>query len=38
MMLYTVMYVEGVGEIGMFGNILEWVSDDEAERIMREGL
>ena len=38
MMLYTVMYVDGVGEIGMFGNILEWVSNDEAERIMREGL
>lgn len=38
MMLYTVMYVEGVGEVGLFGNILEWVSDDEAERIMREGL
>lgn len=38
MMLYTVMYVEGVGEVGMFGNIVEWVSDDEAERIMREGL
>lgn len=38
MMLYTVMYVEGIGEVGMFGNILEWISDDEAERIMREGL
>ena len=38
MMLYTVMYVEGVGEVGMFGNIIEWISDDEAERIMREGL
>ena len=38
MMLYTVMYVEGVGEVGMFGNIVEWISDDEAERIMREGL
>ena len=38
MMLYTVMYVEGVGEVGLFGNIIEWISDDEAERIMREGL
>ncbi len=38
LMLYTVMYVEGVGEVGMFGNIVEWISDDEAERIMREGL
>lgn len=37
MMLYTIMYVDGVGEIGLFGNILEWISDDEAERIMREG-
>lgn len=37
MMLYTVMYVDGIGEIGLFGNILEWISDDEAERIMREG-
>lgn len=38
MMLYAVMYVEGIGEVGMFGNIVEWISDDEAERIMREGL
>ena len=31
------MYVEEVGVVGNFVNILEWISDDEAERIMREG-
>jgi hypothetical protein len=35
--LYTTMYVEEVGIVGAFANIIEWVSDDEAERIMREG-
>ncbi len=37
LLLYTVMYVEEVGTVGTYVNILEWVSDDEAERIMREG-
>lgn len=37
LLLYTEMYVEEVGTVGYFGHILEWVSDDEAERIMREG-
>lgn len=36
-MLYTTMYVDGVGTVGTYVNILEWISDDEAERIMREG-
>jgi hypothetical protein len=31
------MYVEEVGTVGSYVNILEWISDDEAERIMREG-
>jgi hypothetical protein len=31
------MYVEEVGVVGNFVNILEWISDEEAERIMREG-
>ena len=38
LLLYTEMYVEEVGTVGYFGHILEWISDDEAERIMREGL
>jgi hypothetical protein len=37
LLLYTEMYVEEVGTVGYFGHILEWISDDEAERIMREG-
>lgn len=37
LLLYSVMYVEEVGTVGEFLNILEWISDDEAERIMREG-
>lgn len=37
LLLYTVMYVDEVGTVGNYINILEWVSDDEAERIMREG-
>lgn len=36
-LLYTTMYVDGVGTVGTYVNILEWISDDEAERIMREG-
>ena len=35
--IYTGMYVEEVGVVGNFVNILEWISDEEAERIMREG-
>lgn len=37
MVLYTMMYVENVGTVGTYVNIFEWVSEDEAERIMREG-
>ena len=34
---YVTMYVEEVGTVGTFAHVLEWISDDEAERIMREG-
>lgn len=34
---YFTMYVEEVGTVGSYANIIEWISDDEAERIMREG-
>lgn len=34
---YATIYVEGVGTVGTYVNIFEWISDDEAERIMREG-
>lgn len=38
MVLYTMMYVDGVGTVGTYVNIFEWISDEEAERIKREGL
>ena len=34
---YVTMFVENVGTVGTYVNIFEWISDDEAERIMREG-
>ena len=34
---YVTLYVEEVGTVGSYANIIEWISDDEAERIMREG-
>ena len=34
---YVTMYVEEIGTVGTFAHVLEWISDDEAERIMREG-
>lgn len=36
-MLYHACYVANVGSIGTFLTMLEWVSDEEAERILREG-
>jgi hypothetical protein len=40
--IWTEMYVEKlgvpVGTVGHFYNIMEWVSDEEGERLMREGL
>ena len=38
LVLYSMMYVDGVGVVGTYVNIFEWISDLEAERIMREGL
>ena len=35
---YVTMYVENVGTVGTYANILEWISDEEAERILREGV
>ena len=38
--IWTEMYVENLGEpigsVGHFYNIMEWVSDEEAERLMKE--
>lgn len=34
---YAMLYVEEVGTVGVYVNIFEWITDDEAERIMREG-
>ncbi len=40
--LWTEIYVENLGEtvgtVGHFYNIMEWVSDEEAERLKREGM
>lgn len=34
---YMTLYVDKVGTIGSYMNVYEWISDEEAERIMREG-
>ena len=40
--IWTEMYVENFGEpvgtVGHFYNIMEWISDEEAERLKREGM
>ena len=40
--IWTEMYVENMGQpvgtVGHFYNIMEWVSDEEAERLKREGM
>ena len=40
--IWTEMYVEDLGQtvgtVGHFYNIMEWVSDEEARRLMREGM
>lgn len=35
--IWTEISVEDFGVVGHFYNVMEWVSDEEAERIMREG-
>lgn len=35
---YVTMYVENVGTVGTYANVIEWISDEEAERILREGV
>ncbi len=35
--IWTQFSVEEFGVVGHFYNVMEWVSDEEAERIMREG-
>lgn len=37
MVQYATIYVEEVGTVGTYVHIFEWISNDEAERIMREG-
>ena len=34
--LYMTIYVEGVGAVGTYVNILEWISDEEAEQYKKE--
>ena len=35
--IWTEISVEEYGVVGHFYNVMEWISDEEAERIMREG-
>lgn len=37
MFQYMTLYVPNVGSVGSFVNIVKWISDDEAEKLMREG-
>lgn len=37
MVQYATIYVDEVGTVGTYVHIFEWISNDEAERIMREG-
>ena len=37
MVLYSMMYVENVGTVGVYVNIFEWITKDEYDRLMREG-
>ena len=34
--LYITLYVEGVGTVGTYVNILEWITDEEAEQYKKE--
>jgi hypothetical protein len=36
MVLYTTMYVDNVGTVGTYVNIIEWITEEEAERLKRE--
>ncbi|PTN10420.1 DUF4984 domain-containing protein [Mangrovibacterium marinum] len=35
--LYVTVYVENVGTVGTYVNVLEWISDQEAEQLKKEG-
>lgn len=37
MVLYSMMYVENVGNVGVYVSIFEWISEEEKDRILREG-
>ena len=37
MTLYVPGMAEGTNTVGTFANVVEWISDDEAEKLMREG-
>ena len=34
---YVTLHVDGVGTVGTYANILEWISDAEAEKLIEEG-
>ena len=34
---YVTIYVDGVGTVGTYVNILEWISDAEAEKLKEQG-
>ena len=35
--IWTQLSVEEFGIVGHFYNVMQWVTDEEAERLMREG-
>ena len=37
MTLYVPGMADGTNTVGTFANVVEWISDDEAEKLMREG-
>lgn len=37
-LLYISVYVENIGVVGTYVNVMEWISDEEAEQIIKEGI
>ena len=38
MVQYMTFYVDGVGTVGTYVNILKWISDEEAEILKSQGV
>ena len=37
MLVYFTLYVKDVGTVGTYVNVLEWISDEEAQKLINEG-